>query len=117
MTEARDIGQAAEARACAWLQQQGLSLLESNYHCRAGELDLIMLEGRTLVFVEVRSRRNAVFGSAAESVTASKQRKLLTAARHYLQYHEQHAGKAQRFDVIAITNGDMEWIKNAFGAG
>ncbi len=117
MSDARDIGQAAEARACAWLQQQGLTLLDANYHCRAGELDLVMLEGRTLVFVEVRSRRNAVFGGAAESVTAGKQRKLLTAAQHYLQYHGRHASKAQRFDVIAITNGEMEWIKNAFGAG
>ncbi len=115
MSEARDIGRAAETHALAWLRRQGLTLLEANYRCRAGELDLIMLEGDILVFVEVRSRRNAAFGSAAESVTASKQRKLLTAARHYLQYHEQHAGKAQRFDVIAITNGDMEWIKNAFG--
>ncbi len=115
MSNARAIGQRAECLAEEWLTRKGLRLIERNYHCRGGELDLIMLDGDTLVFVEVRFRRNARFGNAAESVTPTKQRRLWTAAQHYLQYHGEHASRAQRFDVIAITNDQTEWIRNAFG--
>ncbi len=116
MSDARATGQRAERQAARWLSERGLRALDHNYHCRAGELDLIMLDGDTLVFVEVRYRRSARFGDAAESVTPAKQRKLLSAARHYLQYHDEHAARALRFDVIAMTGERMEWIKNAFGA-
>jgi putative endonuclease len=112
-------GEQAEALACRHLQAQGLSLLQKNYHCAAGEIDLIMREDRILVFVEVRYRRHPGFGSGAESVTRRKQGKIIATANHYLQRHSP-AVDGCRFDVISIggpkQNPDMEWIKNAFTA-
>ena len=109
-------GKNAEQFARRYLEQQGMCLVESNYRCKAGEIDLIMQERDTLVFVEVRYRGSANFGSAAESITPAKQRKLLTTARHYLQHHRTSA--PCRFDVVGITgqNGvdNIEWIKDAF---
>lgn len=106
-------GRAAEARAEAYLQTAGLRPVTRNYRCRAGELDLVMRERDTLVFVEVRARRHARYGAAAETVDARKRRRLLLAAQHYLQAHD-HRGPA-RFDVLAITGGEIEWIRDAFG--
>jgi putative endonuclease len=109
-------GQHAEEQARAHLEQQGLRLLERNYRCKQGEIDLIMRDGEALVFIEVRFRKSATFGSAIETVTAQKQHKLLAAARHYLQAH--HASVPCRFDVVGITgqasNTQIEWIKDAF---
>lgn len=108
-------GARAEQLAAAFLQQQGLRLLEKNYRCRFGEIDLILQDGQTLVFVEVRLRSNPAFGGAAASITPSKQAKLLRTARHYL------SGKplpSCRFDVILLAGLDgqqVEWLKNAFG--
>ena len=78
-------GEAAEEAALRWLEQQGLGLVTRNYRCKAGEIDLVMQDGESLVFVEVRYRRHAGFGSAAESVGTAKQRRLRLAAEHYLQ--------------------------------
>ncbi len=78
-------GDAAEARALAWLQARGLRCLARNYRCRLGEIDLIMQDGDTVVFVEVRQRRSARFGGAAASITPAKQARLTLAAEHYLQ--------------------------------
>lgn len=107
-------GQAAEERACRYLQQQGLELIERNYRCRQGEIDLIMRDGRCTVFVEVRSRRSAAFGGAAESVGHVKQARVIAAASHYLQRHAVLAQHPARFDVIAITADALEWFKDAF---
>lgn len=109
-------GALAETLAATHLQQQGLRLLERNYRCRMGEIDLILADGPVLVFVEVRLRHNAEYGGAAASITAAKQRRILQAARHYL------AGKPEpvcRFDVILLDTlaaDRIEWIRNAFGA-
>lgn len=108
-------GAAAEDAAAAFLATRGLELLERNYRCRFGEIDLVLRDGRTLVFVEVRFRATARFGSAADSITAAKRRKLLLAARHYMAAH--HQFPACRFDAV-LLNGDsdeIEWIVNAFG--
>ena len=108
-------GALAEDAAADFLRGRGLRLLERNYRCRFGEIDLIMRDGRTLVFVEVRYRRNKSFGGALESITGAKREKLLRAARHYMA-----AGNgfpACRFDAV-LLNGDtkeLEWIENAFG--
>lgn len=87
-----------------------------NYLCKMGEIDIIMQDRQTLVFVEVRYRKRSSFGSASESVTRSKQQKLIRAAQHYLSRHNQHH-RPCRFDVLAI-NGQadqpIEWIPNAF---
>ncbi|GJL71040.1 MAG: UPF0102 protein [Nitrosomonas sp.] len=109
-------GNDAEQLAASYLQRQQLILVKQNYCCRFGEIDLIMRENETLVFVEVRMRSSDVFGGAAASITAAKQKKLLRTARHYIA--GSNAEPACRFDVVLLsgTNGrDVEWIKNAFG--
>uniref|UniRef100_UPI00261D453A YraN family protein n=2 Tax=Nitrosomonas TaxID=914 RepID=UPI00261D453A len=88
MSSAGNKGSDAEQRAAIFLQQQKLTLLESNYRCRFGEIDLIMQEGNTVVFVEVRMRSGNRFGGAAASITTAKQLKLIRAARHYLAMHD-----------------------------
>jgi putative endonuclease len=113
MTDARLTGKKAEDVACSFLQRNGLTLLERNYHCRYGEIDLIMLDSNTLVFVEVRYRSSTKFGSAAESVDSNKQRKLVFTANHYLQKHP--TNQPTRFDVVALSPQQQpEWITNAF---
>lgn len=107
-------GSAAEVLAAHYLQQQHLKLLEKNFRCPYGEIDLIMQDGKTLVFVEVRMRSSASFGGAAMSVTPSKQEKLRRSAQRYLQIHGE---QACRFDVVLMQTIDVnavEWLKNAF---
>lgn len=109
-------GNAAEQLAAAFLQQHGLKLLESNYRCRFGEIDLIMRDGNEIVFVEVRLRSNAFFGGAGASITPGKQQKLTRAAEHYLMRH----GTAPcRFDAVLLNSlaiANLTWLKNAFEA-
>ncbi|MGL5030236.1 MAG: YraN family protein [Aeromonas sp.] len=108
-------GQHFEQVAEHWLQAQGLQLVARNYRCRGGEIDLIMHQGQTLVFVEVRYRATASHGGAASSVTHSKQRKIVLAARHYLKQHAiNEAHQACRFDVIAFEGNQPTWLQNAF---
>lgn len=107
-------GQAAEQLAATYLQQQGLTLLETNYRSRFGEIDLIMQDGKEIVFVEVRLRRNASFGGAGASITTAKQQKLARTAEDYLMRHGQ---RACRFDAVlmpALNTRELEWIRNAF---
>lgn len=110
----REQGAQAEALACDHLQAHGLTLVQRNYQVRAGEIDLIMREGNETVFVEVRQRSRPDWGSAAESVTASKRRRLSRAAQHYLQ---RHGETPCRFDVVTIDgNGKPQWLRHAFDA-
>ena len=116
----KDTGNHAEAAACDYLQRQGLTLVERNYLCKRGEIDLIMRDGKDTVFVEVRYRRSDRFGSSAESVDWRKQAKLLATAEHYLQQHPKAAQSACRFDVVALTTENTQqkihWITDAFQA-
>ncbi|MFK8027386.1 MAG: YraN family protein [Gammaproteobacteria bacterium] len=113
MPSQRLTGKKAEDVACSFLQRNGLSLLQRNYHCRYGEIDLIMQDSDTLVFVEVRFRSSKMFGSASESVDINKQQKLVFTANHYLQKHPTHL--PTRFDVVALSpHQNPEWITNAF---
>lgn len=113
-------GRWAESAAEDYLRDEGLETLQANYRCRHGELDLIMRDGTTLVFVEVRYRRSVDFGSGGESVTVAKQQRMIATARHYLQHTAASEDSVCRFDVVAISNepGDpeIEWIKDAFDA-
>lgn len=98
-----------ERQACHYLQAKGLILLAQNWQQpKVGELDLVMLEiGKawsTLVFIEVRQRKRSVFGDAALSVTAAKQRKVINTAKYFLQYHPKYAHYECRFDVIAYNS-------------
>jgi putative endonuclease len=108
------VGSEAERHAEQWLRASGLTLVRRNYRCRGGELDLVMRDGDTLVFVEVRFRQSNRFGGAAASVDRRKQRRVATAEAHYLQRHGWNG--PCRFDVVAI-GGDSttpDWIQDAF---
>lgn len=98
------------------LLARGLTLVGRNFRCRVGEIDLIMRDGQVLVFVEVRYRRDQRHGTAAETVSRPKQRRFVAAARRYLQQHPAAARAPCRFDVVAITGEQVEWIKGAFAA-
>ena len=112
-----DIGAQAEDLALQYLQQQGLSVVNRNYHCRQGEIDLIMVDTNTLVFIEVRYRKSAKFGGALESVNYTKQKRIIQTAQHYLQ-QPTPSHNSCRFDVVAINANqpkpEIIWIKDAF---
>ena len=113
-------GDAVETAALGFLQQHGLHLLARNAQARGGELDLVMRDGDTLVFVEVRYRANCGFGGGAASVDAGKRRKLVHAARVFLARHPQHADAPCRFDVIDASGAPaaprIDWLRDAFRA-
>lgn len=116
------MGDAGELRALALLSRHGLKLVRRNYrvaggpNARGGEIDLIMSEpDGTLVFVEVRSRRDAGFGGAAASIGYTKQRRLVFAAQRFLQ--TLRSTPPCRFDVVIIEGERIEWLKAAFDAG
>jgi putative endonuclease len=114
-SKARARGDLAEALAADYLKARGLRLIERNYNCRLGEIDLILADGPALVFAEVRLRRSLDYGGAAASITAAKRQRILRAARHYLSGRPE---RPCRFDVIlldALDPGRIEWIKDAFG--
>lgn len=110
-------GSRAEQLARRYLEKQGLRFEQANFRCRRGEIDLIMRDADTLVFVEVRYRGNSRYGSAAETVDRHKQRKLTTTALFFLQNNPKLARLASRFDVIAISGDSgaphIDWHPNA----
>ena len=111
-----NLGLAAEKLATTFLIKHGLTLIAHNYHCRFGEIDLIMQDAKTLVFIEVRLRKNSQFGGAGGSITPKKMQKLILTAQHYLQTHGE---QACRFDAIlmdAVDATSIEWVRNAFDA-
>lgn len=112
-------GDAAEDRALAYLQAQGLRLAARNYRTPGrggGEIDLVLWDrDGTLVFVEVRKRASRAFGGAAASIGWDKQRRIVFAARHYLL--RLPAPPPCRFDVVSMENGAIQWIRAAFDAG
>lgn len=112
---ARRRGKDAESQAAAYLQSKGLQLMGRNYQCPRGEIDLIMRDAEHLVFVEVRHRSGASHGSPVETITPSKRRKLICAARHYIAANRISGNQCIRFDVIGIQPGSpVDWIPNAF---
>lgn len=116
-------GKSAELKAKKYLQKNDLALVSQNYRCKGGEIDLIMKDGSTLVFIEVRYRRKNEYGSSEESVDIHKQRRIIHAATHYLHTHPSMQSCACRFDVIALCQDSQNtarlqfnWIKHAFDA-
>lgn len=118
MSESHDWGRWAEEKAYHYLTRHGLHLLQRNYRCRAGEIDLVMRHGKTLVFVEVRFRSHTHFGTCAESIDARKQQRIYKTASHYIQNCHDCEQLACRFDALLITgqppHAEIEWIQNAF---
>ena len=118
-TSRQQLGNLAERMAEQFMCNAGLSCLARNYRCRQGELDLVMRDGDTVVFVEVRYRQQSHWGSAAESVNRAKQHRLIHTAQHYLLNTPRLANQPCRFDVIA-AEGDpsnpksYHWIREAF---
>ncbi len=116
----RRIGDAWETRARRQLENAGLILVAHNFSTRFGELDLVMLDGNTLVFVEVRYRRVSRYGSAADSVTARKRERLIRAANGFLAAHPQHAERPCRFDLVSFDGTGVtdsgQWQQAAFDA-
>ena len=110
-TPQQRLGRQGEDRALAHLEAHGLTLLERNFLCKSGEIDLIMQEGPVLVFVEVRRRASARFGGAVHSVTPAKQQRLFRAAQYYLLRHA--LPPPCRFDLVAIDAEKLSWIQNA----
>lgn len=113
----RHTGESGESLAVKFLKKNGYEIIEKNYRCKLGEIDIIARDGRVLAFVEVKARRTGGFGGPKWAVTPRKQRKISMVALKYLKDTEQ-MGKKARFDVVAIRllpgNPDVEIIKNAF---
>ena len=115
-------GEDAEAACCEYLRARGLKAVDKNFNCRHGEIDIIMLDKKILVFVEVRYRKNNNFGGGLESITTAKQLKLRKAAELYLQKNQRY--KNARFDVVSMSKNNQtsdnkqeyffEWITDAF---
>jgi putative endonuclease len=116
------IGAVWEDAALAELTRRGLALVARNWHCRHGEIDLVMRQKNgDVVFVEVRFRGDDAHGGGAESVAAAKRGKLVKAAREFLAAHPALARAPCRFDIVAFSGGPhnpaFEWLQNAFDAG
>lgn len=109
-------GSAAEEIAADYLAGRGLRVLDRNFRVRGGEIDLICLDGSTVVFVEVRLRRHTGFGGAAASITAAKQAKIILAARHWLARFRRQGDSPCRFDCVLLDKQGIEWLRNAFSA-
>jgi len=119
MTEqsTKEQGRSGEDIALNYLRKQGYKIIERNYRCRYGEIDLIARDGKTLVFVEVKSRRSTAFGAPEEAVGTAKQKKISTVALWYLEEKNIHNRDA-RFDVVSVMSTGqeqkVELIRDAF---
>jgi putative endonuclease len=115
-------GQRAEGLALAHLEARGLTCVDRNFRCRAGEIDLVMQSATTLVFVEVRSRRSADFVSPLESVDFRKRAKLVRTAGWFLVTHPAFRHHRVRFDVVSVEGPcggvyRLKWVRDAFRPG
>jgi len=112
--ERRQLGADGEAMAAAWYQAAGYTVLARNWRCRDGELDLVCEAGDTVVFCEVKARRSSAFGTPADAVTPTKQRRVRRLAGRWLATHPHADHRRVRFDVAAVTAGRLSVIVDAF---
>jgi len=110
----RIIGAAYEKQAAEYLKSRGYQILENNYRCRIGEIDLVARDERYLVFVEVKYRSDSSCGNALEAVTARKQLTIRRVAQFYLLSHHLPGDIPCRFDVVGITGAEITLVKDAF---
>jgi len=108
----RKTGTFYEDAACEYLQKQGVTILERNYRCRLGEIDIVAKDKNCIVFVEVKYRRTNQYGDALMAVGYAKQKKICRCAEVYCMYHPWVS--QVRYDVIGITDTKVKWIQNAF---
>ena len=118
MTTTSDLGRRYERLAGRYLTRAGLKIVATRYRCSFGELDLVCQEGDGLVIVEVKARRTTQLANAAESVDRFKQQRIIAATRHFLMTHPAWANRPLRFDVVAVSDIDLQpnvhWIRDAF---
>ena len=116
--ERRQLGSGAEARAARFLDAAGLRLVQRNYRCRMGELDLVARQGNLLIVAEVRLRSSEHYGGAAASITHAKRQRIVRTTRHLLARYPSLQQCAVRFDALLLEgeDGPIEWIKGAFDA-
>lgn len=110
----RKTGTEKEEAAALFLQQNGMQILEKNYRCRQGEIDIIGLHEGYLAFVEVKYRKNEKLGNPEEAVNGKKQNRICKSARVYCYLHKYGTGYPIRFDVVAICGEEIRWYQNAF---
>lgn len=110
----RKTGAKKEEEACRYLEQKGVRLIERNFRCRQGEIDIIGYDGAYLVFFEVKYRKGDSKGNAAEAVGPGKQKKICRVSDYYRMIHRHPADTPVRFDVVAIDGDRIEWFRNAF---
>lgn len=108
----RQRGNFYEELAANYLSSMGVEILERNYRCRLGEIDIIGVDRDSLVFFEIKYRRGETFGTPFDAIDIRKQRRIINVAKFYLVTHS--TDKYIRFDAVGITGDDIEWIKNAF---
>ena len=113
-----EIGTWAESEARHYLETHGLKFVKRNFRCKSGEVDLVMLDGDIIVFVEVRYRSSSQFGAGFETITNTKQRRLITAASLFLVRHRRFSKHCCRFDVVSVSGRNYHphllWIRDAF---
>ena len=114
MQNNRRVGGAHETLATLELERLGYKILENNFRCRIGEIDIIALHKGYLVFIEVKYRKNTSKGSALEAVTYGKQQKICKVSDYYRMIHHCSFDTPIRYDVIAIEGEQIQWIQNAF---
>ncbi len=108
------LGARGELLAARWYEERGWLVLDRNWRCREGEIDLVLSRDGTVVFCEVKTRSSHAFGSPAEAVTLAKQRRLRTLARRWMAVHAQTGVKVVRFDVAAVVGLEVQVIADAF---
>ena len=111
----RTLGMQKEEMAAEFLAKQGIKILEKNFACKMGEIDLICLDKGCLVFVEVKYRKNTSYGYPQEAVTKNKRRKIILVSGYYRMLKHYGDNTPMRFDVISVLNDEIFWDKNAFG--
>lgn len=110
----RNIGTGKEKTACEYLEKNGIKIIERNFRCKLGEIDVIGSDGAYLIFFEIKYRKNDTKGYAPEAVGYKKQKRICKVSDYYRMIHGCPADTPIRFDVVAIDGAHIEWFRNAF---